>query len=142
MPVFLFTFLKESLIYVVQPLLFQRMGQRPHHVLLDGRDDLLRHHQVRAVADQRVHLAERVHGTFERSFRLPKGLAPETLAVVSDDVRRNGPASAGEAARRLGMSRVAVRRYLEHLTAEGRVIRSPRYGTGGRPESEYRWNAE
>nr|WP_205835098.1 response regulator [Microbacterium sp. CFH 90308] len=74
--------------------------------------------------------------------RLPKGLAPETLAVVSDDVRRNGPASAGEAARRLGMSRVAVRRYLEHLTAEGRVIRSPRYGTGGRPESEYRWNAE
>ena len=70
---------------------------------------------------------------------LPTGLASETLVLISDDVRRNGPVSAGEAAQRLGMSRVAVRRYLEHLAAEGRVIRSPRYGTGGRPESEYRW---
>lgn len=74
--------------------------------------------------------------------RLPKGLAPETLVLVSDDVRSNGPVSAGETAQRLGMSRVAVRRYLEHLATAGRVIRSPRYGTGGRPESEYRWKAE
>ena len=44
--------------------------------------------------------------------RLPKGLAPETLVLVSDDVRSNGPVSAGETAQRLGMSRVAVRRYL------------------------------
>jgi response regulator of citrate/malate metabolism len=37
------------------------------------------------------------------------------------------------------MSRVAARRYLEHLAEEGRVLRSPRYGTPGRPETEYRW---
>ena len=37
------------------------------------------------------------------------------------------------------MSRVAARRYLEHLADDGRVDRSPRYGTPGRPETEYIW---
>lgn len=70
---------------------------------------------------------------------LPKGLAPETLALVTASVRDDGPLSAAEAAERLGMSRVVARRYLEHLVAEGRVARSARYGARGRPESEYRW---
>lgn len=74
------------------------------------------------------------------SVSLPKGLSSETLERVTDDVRVNGPRSAVEAAEALGMSRVAVRRYLEHLSDAGRVLRSPRYGTPGRPETEYRWN--
>lgn len=71
---------------------------------------------------------------------LPKGLSPATLERVTADIRAHGPVSAAETADRLGMSRVAARRYLEHLVAAGRVIRSPRYGTPGRPESEYLWN--
>jgi response regulator of citrate/malate metabolism len=70
---------------------------------------------------------------------LPKGLSSETLTRISDEVRERGPISAAEAAERLGMSRVAARRYLEHLAAEGRVHRAARYGTRGRPESEYAW---
>lgn len=70
---------------------------------------------------------------------LPKGLSGDTLAKVSADVREYGPVSAGESAARLGMSRVAARRYLEHLVEAGRVSRSPRYGSPGRPESEYAW---
>lgn len=70
---------------------------------------------------------------------VPKGLSAQTLDQVTRDVRQNGPTSASETADRLGMSRVAARRYLEHLTAEGRVERAPRYGTPGRPESEYSW---
>lgn len=70
---------------------------------------------------------------------LPKGLSPETLVRISDEVRERGPISATEAAERLGMSRVAARRYLEHLMAAGRVHRAQRYGARGRPESEYRW---
>ncbi|MGL4257048.1 MAG: response regulator, partial [Microbacterium sp.] len=62
------------------------------------------------------------------SVALPKGLSAETLERVSADVRAHGPVSAVEAAQRLGMSRVAVRRYLEHLVAAGTVVRSPRYG--------------
>lgn len=69
----------------------------------------------------------------------PKGLSPATLERVTDAVREAGAVSAQEAAERLGMSRVAARRYLEHLADAGRVMREPRYGGPGRPENEYRW---
>jgi response regulator of citrate/malate metabolism len=70
---------------------------------------------------------------------VPKGLSSDTLERVTAGVREHGPLSATETAALLGMSRVAARRYLEHLAEEGRVLRSPRYGTPGRPETEYRW---
>ncbi|GAA3206489.1 response regulator [Microbacterium terregens] len=70
---------------------------------------------------------------------LPKGLSADTLERVAAAVRAGAPMSAAEAATMLGMSRVAVRRYLEHLADAGHVQRSPRYGTPGRPETEYRW---
>lgn len=74
------------------------------------------------------------------SIRLPKGLSADTLALVTTTVRDHGPLSASEAAEAAGISRVAARRYLEHLAGEGRVTRVPRYGGRGRPETEYRWN--
>lgn len=73
------------------------------------------------------------------SIVLPKGLSIETLSRVSADVRTHGAVSASETAERLGMSRVAARRYLEHLAGAGRIERAARYGKAGRPESEYRW---
>ncbi|MGO2110242.1 MAG: response regulator transcription factor [Pseudoclavibacter sp.] len=73
---------------------------------------------------------------------LPKGLTPESLARVLDVVRRRGTVTAAEAAEWSGMSRVAVRRYLEFLAEQGQVERGARYGTGGRPVSEYRWRGD
>lgn len=70
---------------------------------------------------------------------LPKGLSAASLARVAEAVRTGGPLSASEAGDALGMSRVAARRYLEHLADEGRLVRAPRYGGRGRPENEYRW---
>lgn len=72
---------------------------------------------------------------------LPKGLSADTLERVRTEVRANGALSAAEAAATLGMSRVAARRYLEHLAEDGLVMRSPRYGSPGRPETEYRWRS-
>lgn len=73
------------------------------------------------------------------TIAVPKGLSGATLHAVSAALRSSGALSASEAAERLGMSRVAVRRYLEHLTAEGVVSRAARHGTRGRPETEYSW---
>ncbi|MFK4113876.1 response regulator [Microbacterium sp. NPDC006705] len=70
---------------------------------------------------------------------VPKGLSPETLEHVSNRLREAGALSAREAAEALGMSRVAARRYLEHLADAGRAERAQRYGAPGRPEAEYRW---
>lgn len=74
------------------------------------------------------------------TIAVPKGLSDATLQKVTGALRSGGAMSASEAAERLGMSRVSVRRYLEHLAASGVVIRSARYGARGRPETEYGWN--
>lgn len=74
------------------------------------------------------------------TIALPKGLSAASLERVTTALRAQGPLSASEAAEHLGMSRVAVRRYLEHLAAEGVLRRSARYGARGRPETEYGWN--
>lgn len=73
------------------------------------------------------------------SITVPKGLSATSLARVTTAARTAGVLSASEAAERLGMSRVAARRYLEHLADEGRLERAARYRGRGRPETEYRW---
>lgn len=70
---------------------------------------------------------------------LPKGLAGPTLERVASALRDGGALSSREAADVLGMSRVSVRRYLEHLVDVGRAERDARHGHPGRPEQEYRW---
>lgn len=71
---------------------------------------------------------------------LPKGLIAETLEAVSAFVRDSTvPVSATEVGQRLELSRVTVRRYLEHLVSTKQAIKQPRHGTPGRPEYEYRW---
>jgi response regulator of citrate/malate metabolism len=49
--------------------------------------------------------------------------------------------SAAEVADAVGVSRVTARRYLEYLAEQGLALRSPRYGSAGRPEHVYRWAA-
>lgn len=72
--------------------------------------------------------------------RLPKGLIEETLRAVSSEVQTSdGAVSATEVGQQLDLSRVTVRRYLEHLANTKQVIKEARHGTPGRPEFEYRW---
>ncbi|GAA3288764.1 response regulator [Arthrobacter citreus] len=71
---------------------------------------------------------------------LPKGLSPDTLKAVSELLKTaSSPMSASEVSAALTMSRITVRRYLEHLGNQRAVLRTPRYGTRGRPELEYSW---
>jgi response regulator of citrate/malate metabolism len=80
-----------------------------------------------------------LRGTTQDSLR--KGLDADTLDLVLGVLRAaDGPAglSAAEVAARIGASRVTARRYLEHLSETGQAVRSPRYGSPGRPEVEYR----
>jgi response regulator of citrate/malate metabolism len=69
-----------------------------------------------------------------------RGVAGPTLQTVVSALRE-APAgqgmSAAEVASVTGLSRVSARRYLEHLSAAGRVRREPRYGGSGRPELAY-----
>ncbi|MFJ3958452.1 response regulator [Arthrobacter sp. NPDC090010] len=70
---------------------------------------------------------------------LPKGISSATLAAVRELVTGSAsPLSATELAELANLSRVTARRYLEHLVSAGVLTSSPRYGTPGRPENEYR----
>lgn len=109
--------------------------------------DYLRHRQVvresadRSELDQ--HQVDRLIGSTSSTATekaLPKGLSARSLTVVADALRDGAtPLSADEIASRVGMSRVAARRYLEHLVTTGRAHVQPRYGKAGRPQNLYRW---
>lgn len=75
--------------------------------------------------------------------QLPKGLSLSTLDLVRDALRQHTAGSgetlsAAECADAVGLARVSVRRYLEHLVAAETAEVGLRYGTG-RPERRYRW---
>ncbi|BAH54904.1 response regulator [Rhodococcus opacus] len=70
--------------------------------------------------------------------RLPKGLSAETGRLVLDILRSKGELSSTECAELAGLSRVSVRRYLEHYLSEGRLEVRLEYGGAGRPVRRYR----
>lgn len=70
---------------------------------------------------------------------LPKGLSNETLAAVVDHLRAGAAVSAAGLADVVGIARVTARRYLELLVDRDLVLRTPRYGSAGRPEHVYQW---
>ena len=69
----------------------------------------------------------------------PKGIAPETLALVRATLAAAGEGglSATEASERTGLARVSARRYLEQLVTTGEADVRQRYGTAGRPERRF-----
>ena len=81
-----------------------------------------------------------------RDPELPKGLTVQTLQLVGSALRAHASEqppsmSAAECAEEVGLARVSVRRYLEHLVATGHAEVSLKYGRAGRPERRYVWVA-
>ena len=79
-----------------------------------------------------------------RDAQLPKGLTVQTLRLVADALRAQAAVeppslSAAECAEGVGLARVSVRRYLEHLVETGHAEVSLKYGKAGRPERRYTW---
>jgi response regulator of citrate/malate metabolism len=69
----------------------------------------------------------------------PKGIAPETLALVRQTLAAagSGGLSATECSERTGLARVSARRYLEQLVTTGEADVRQRYGSAGRPERRF-----
>ncbi len=78
------------------------------------------------------------HGVGQPTGRLPKGLSPETLELVTRALAdADDPLTADDVAQVTGISRVSVRRYLRHLTDKGQAVLSQDYGTPGRPRHRF-----
>jgi response regulator of citrate/malate metabolism len=91
---------------------------------------------ARVALDQRR--IDRAFETLHGEPDLQKGLQQDTLALVKSALAGGAVRSASEVAEATALSRPTARRYLEHLVAEGKAERRPRYGQPGRPEHEYR----
>jgi response regulator of citrate/malate metabolism len=78
-------------------------------------------------------------GSAPRPATTPKGIAPETLALVREALAAAGDdgLSATEASERTGLARVSARRYLEQLVTQQEADVRQRYGTAGRPERRF-----
>jgi response regulator of citrate/malate metabolism len=74
---------------------------------------------------------------------LPKGVSRESLDAVTAVLTGTRPVgrTAAEVADAVGVSRVTARRYLEYLAETGLAERTARYGSTGRPQTEYRWRS-
>lgn len=120
--------------YVLKPFAFATL-----------RDRLAAYRTYRLAAEEATQLASQseVDSLFSAARpvvpdRLGKGMTPQLLEQVVAQLRAaSAPASAGELAVALGVSRVTSRRYAEHLVSQGVVQRSLRYSGAGRPEVEY-----
>ncbi|WP_424467348.1 response regulator [Pseudoclavibacter helvolus] len=123
--------------YLLKPFTFQTFAEKLE-ALREYRAGLF-DHVVSSQDEVDQTLASLRQATHQTS--LPKGLTSETLASVVAALRDLAPEtgiSAKELSERLTLSRVTARRYLEHLVETSAAERTPRYGTPGRPELEYR----
>jgi response regulator of citrate/malate metabolism len=70
----------------------------------------------------------------------PKGLQPSTMELIlkSLEACRGAYRGCEDLASLVGLSKVTVRRYLNHLAEKGQVESSIDYDTGGRPSVKYR----
>ncbi|NVM97272.1 response regulator [Arthrobacter sp. SDTb3-6] len=121
--------------YLVKPFMASALFERLDEVARQF--DTVRRTSRGKLLDQRS-VDALIAGTPGRYAPPPKGLSEATLQRVHLALQAAGTdVSAAELAGRVGMSRVGVRRYLEHLVDVGRATLTPRYGAG-RPENRYR----
>ncbi|MGO3886675.1 MAG: response regulator [Mycetocola sp.] len=118
--------------YLIKPFSFATLRERLHAYL-----DYSTQVGTTGTTDQSSINASLV--ALQRSAgSLPKGISSSTLAQVRAVVEGGAGVTSAAVAEMLGLSRVTARRYLELLAEHGVVQRTSRYGTPGRPESEYR----
>ena len=128
--------------YLIKPFHYDDLRTRLEHLAR------VRH---RLAALPAAEVGNAVQGEVDRLFvpelrrdapapALPKGLSPETMALVQGVLHDAGPdgVSASECAKRTGLSRVSARRYLEHCSQSGTALVHARYGGAGRPERRFR----
>lgn len=120
--------------YLVKPFMASALFERLEEVA--RQIDTVRRSSRGRLLDQRS-VDALIASTAERYAPPPKGLSEVTLQRVHLALQAAGTdVSAAELAKLVGMSRVGVRRYLEHLVDIGRATITPRYG-GGRPQNRY-----
>jgi two-component system, CitB family, response regulator DctR len=122
--------------YLVKPFRFERFQGALNHYEKMWR----RLEQSASISQQDIDEWKEngvLRGT-EQHEALPKGLSPVTLRQIMMTLLEQGkPVTAEQLASHMGMARVTVRRYLEHLVQQQKVNVQMEYGQVGRPSHYY-----
>lgn len=89
------------------------------------------------------HIDALINGTHKKTTdQFPKGIQEQTLQMICSFMENNSTAelTGEEIADKVGLSRVTVRRYMNYLLEQGKIIGFMNYETGGRPSMLYCWN--
>ena len=122
--------------YILKPVMFPRFRESLQS---------FREHRLRMTAESTLNQRQidRLLHPYKNSTpgepEYPKGIDPLTLKKISDVFAEPLPSglSAEEVGQRIGASRTTARRYLEYLTAGGKLQAELIYGAVGRPERKY-----
>ncbi|MGE4284106.1 MAG: response regulator [Clostridia bacterium] len=73
-----------------------------------------------------------------------KGFSPHTYKKILDTIHdmAGETFTAYQIAKKVGLSRITARRYLDHLEREQKVVVEPEYGNVGRPKNKYKLKDE
>lgn len=123
--------------YLIKPIRMSRV----HHALDDYREYKQQLAQT-ATVDQGA-IDQLLRKSPDKGLRAtPKGIDAITLASMKSILEQEefNNFSADEIGKRMNVSRVTARRYLEFLESEGVVTLNLNYNTGGRPRRLYQLN--
>jgi two-component system response regulator DctR len=118
--------------YIIKPFRYQRL-QSALNLYRQMHGRILAHGTFDQAQVDRLTMARRATDTI-----LPKGLNDWTMRqVLLHLLKQEEPFSAAELGRRVGLSRVTIRRYLEYLCQAGKARIEVQYGGVGRPVNLY-----
>jgi len=128
--------------YILKPLVFERLQE----TLLNYKKQILQFEKIESIDQYDVDTAlPRINNNYQHSnknTRLPKGIDALTLEKIRSVFKETkGSMSAEEVGELIGASRTTARRYLEHLISINELSAEVSYGSVGRPERKYNFNA-
>ena len=122
--------------YLIKPFDFDRLRQALQAYAQRSR--LIREHENLTQKDLDVGILPKETTEPEESHALPKGLDRYTLALVTQCLREiPEPFTTEELSRKVGLSRVSIRKYLEFFCEIGQLDKEAVYGGVGRPVFRY-----
>ncbi len=122
--------------YLVKPFEYSRFHQaleqfrQTHRILSKGNSDLRQEDLDRIISTP-------IHPTTEVS--MGKGLNDATLELVREQLHQHagGMYTSEQLAEKVGLSRITIRRYVNHMVKVGELSSTVDYQTGGRPSIKY-----
>lgn len=122
--------------YLIKPFDFDRLRQAL--MTYENRSRLIRDHEKLTQQDLDVGIMAKESADADDSLNLPKGLDRYTLSIISSCLQEiTEPFTTEELSKRVGLSRVSVRKYLEYFCENGQLEKEASYGAVGRPVFRY-----